>query len=171
MKLIRLLIISVVLLFVVVTGMSLLIPSNVRISRATNMSVTTDSVRPFIANIHRWPEWNPFFQSTAGTGVIDYDSAGAPSGMDVDGMQIRWLEKKDEELIASMDKAGFKTVVSGWKFITHPGTDSTTLQWYMDFKLKWYPWEKFSSLLFEKNYGIRMEQGLNNLKILTTGNR
>ena len=171
MKLVRLLVISVVLLIVVVTGMSLLIPSNVRISRATNMSIPSDSVRSFIADIHRWPEWNPFFQSAAGTGVIHYDSAGAPSGMDLDGMQIRWLVKKADEMSASMTKPGFKTVVTGWNFITHPGTDSTTLQWYLDFKLKWYPWEKFSSLLFEKNYGIRMEQGLNNLKILTTGNR
>jgi hypothetical protein len=34
----------------------------------------------------------------------------------------------------------------------------------MDFKLRWYPWEKFSSLLLEKRYGPVMEQGLAKLK-------
>jgi hypothetical protein len=34
----------------------------------------------------------------------------------------------------------------------------------MQFKLRWYPWEKFASLLFEKQYGTQMEAGLNKLK-------
>jgi hypothetical protein len=36
----------------------------------------------------------------------------------------------------------------------------------MDFHLRWYPWEKFASLLLEKSYGPRMEQGLATLKRL-----
>ena len=54
--------------------------------------------------------------------------------------------------------------MNGWKFISHAGSDSATLQWYIDFNLRWYPWEKFASLLFEKSYGAQMEQGLSNLK-------
>jgi len=34
----------------------------------------------------------------------------------------------------------------------------------MDFHLKWYPWEKFSSMLLENRYGPMMEQGLAKLK-------
>ena len=65
-----------------------------------------------------------------------------------------------------MQKKGFRPIVTGWNAITHQSTDSTTVQWYIDFQLRWYPWEKFSSLLFEKNYGVRMEEGLSNLKKL-----
>jgi hypothetical protein len=36
----------------------------------------------------------------------------------------------------------------------------------MDFRLRWYPWEKFSSLLLEKRYGPMLENGLDNLKKL-----
>jgi hypothetical protein len=41
----------------------------------------------------------------------------------------------------------------------------------MDFRLSWYPWEKFSSLFYEKTYGAMMERGLNDLKkrLETTG--
>jgi hypothetical protein len=41
----------------------------------------------------------------------------------------------------------------------------------MDFRLRWYPWEKFSSLLFEKSYGLTMEKGLNNIKKLSEADR
>jgi hypothetical protein len=34
----------------------------------------------------------------------------------------------------------------------------------MDFRLSWYPWEKFSSLFYEKTYGTMMETGLLNFK-------
>jgi hypothetical protein len=40
----------------------------------------------------------------------------------------------------------------------------------MDFRLRWYPWEKFSSLLFEKQYGTQMEAGLESLKQLAEDN-
>jgi hypothetical protein len=41
---------------------------------------------------------------------------------------------------------------------------SATLQWRINFHLSWYPWEKMSSLFYEKNYGLMMEQGLLNIK-------
>ncbi|HVE60520.1 MAG TPA: hypothetical protein VNA26_01785 [Chitinophagaceae bacterium] len=37
----------------------------------------------------------------------------------------------------------------------------------MDFHLKWYPWQKFSSLLYEERYGTMMQNGLTNLKEIT----
>ncbi len=42
----------------------------------------------------------------------------------------------------------------------------TVVQWYFDFKLNWYPWEKFGSITFDKQVGPVMEQSLNNLKKL-----
>jgi hypothetical protein len=58
-----------------------------------------------------------------------------------------------------------KPVINGWK-IYHTAPDSLTLQWYMDFHLRWYPWEKLGSLFYENTYGVMMEQGLTNLKRL-----
>ncbi len=84
---------------------------------------------------------------------------------------MQWKEKKADERIAVMQKKNGKPMISGWKCIQQPGADSTTLQWYMDFKLRWYPWEKFSSLVFDKSYGGRMEQGLNNIKKIVEADR
>lgn len=172
MRILRLLIISAVLLFLIVTGMSLLIPFDVRISRATNMKASPAAVWTYVDDMRQWKEWNPFFSGPVDSQVVYTDTAGGkPAGLNVTGTSVRWMEKKNDERIASMNKKGFKPVLTGWHIITHPATDSTTVQWYMDFKLRWYPWEKFSSLLFEKNYGTRMEQGLNNLKKLAESNR
>lgn len=55
---------------------------------------------------------------------------------------------------------------SGWNIFPGSVPNTITVQWYRDFHLRWYPWEKFSSLLLEKRYGPPMEQGLGNLKRL-----
>ena len=172
MQIFRLFFISAVLLFLVVTAISLLIPSRVRISRATNVNAAPTAIWRQVDDIYHWQEWNPFFSGTI-AGKINYNDTvgGKPVGMEINGTTISWKEKNAAERIVTMDKKGFKQFVSGWNCITHPGSDSTTVQWYLDFQLRWYPWEKFSSLLFEKSYGVQLEQGLNNLKKLAEANR
>jgi hypothetical protein len=46
----------------------------------------------------------------------------------------------------------------------------TVVQWYFDFHLHWYPWEKFSSLLLESQVGAPMERSLDKLKKLAERN-
>jgi hypothetical protein len=40
----------------------------------------------------------------------------------------------------------------------------TIVQWYFDFHQPWYPWEKFASINFDKQWGPVMEKSLDNLK-------
>jgi hypothetical protein len=53
---------------------------------------------------------------------------------------------------------------TGWNIIEGRDPATITVQWYTDFHLRWYPWEKFSSLLLEKTYGPPMEKGLSQLR-------
>jgi len=69
--------------------------------------------------------------------------------------------------VMRLQQLGKPEVINGWKIYRYSNMDSLTLQWYMDFHLKWYPWKKFGSLFFENTYGVMMEQGLNNVKTLT----
>lgn len=165
MRFIKLLLISGVLLFILITAISLLIPFDVRISRATNIHAPAGEIWQQVDDMKKWKEWNPFF-SNLPAGAIRFSdtSAGNTTTMEVRGTTVRWKEKKRDERIAVMQKGNGKPMINGWKCIQHPGSDSTTLQWYMDFKLRWYPWEKFSSLIFDKSYGPKMEQGLDNIK-------
>ena len=100
------------------------------------------------------------------SGLIIYKE-GKPEAIKPDpGGTIQWRKKAvtDSSVVYYLAGAGSKKVDNGWNLVREQG--SLTVQWYMDFKLRWYPWEKFSSLLFEKQYGTQMEIGLAKLKRL-----
>jgi hypothetical protein len=129
----------------------LLIPSHVRISKATNIHAPEDSIFALISDTSRWKEWHPAF--------MQKDSAPKfPS------INIVQRNQNNSEIVMHLQQAGKPEVINGWKIYEHPQVDSLTLQWYMDFHLKWYPWQKFGSLFYENTYGVMMEKGLDNIK-------
>lgn len=168
MKIFRLLFFSALFLFLLVTGISLFIPSNIRISKAVNIAAKAGTVFTQVNEPGNWKNWFPGLESSK----LFYEEGVVKGVMigDTSGQYIRIMEKKKDEVVTEL-RSGSKKITSGWKLISSAQSDSTTLQWYMDFKLRWYPWEKFSSLLFEKSYGLKMEQGLNNLKKLVEADR
>ncbi|MEP7374214.1 MAG: SRPBCC family protein [Chitinophagaceae bacterium] len=168
MKIFRLLFFSLLFLFLLVTGISLFIPSHIRISKAVNIAAIADTVLSQISEPVKWKNWFPGLESSK----LFFD-AGIIKGVIIDdssGQFIKIIETKKDEIITEL-RSGSKKIVSGWKIIGYDRSGATTLQWYMDFQLRWYPWEKFSSLLFEKSYGLKMEQGLNNLKKIVEADR
>lgn len=151
MKLIKLAFISVFLLFLVVTAISLLFPSHVRISKAINIHSNEHSIFALISDTTKWKQWHPAF-------ILNDSAIAFPA------IHIVRKSVSDSEIVMHLQQAGKPEVVNGWKLYQYSHTDSLTLQWYMDFHLKWYPWQKFGSLLYEKTYGAMMEKGLENLK-------
>lgn len=148
MRIIKLGIISLVIIFIIITLISLLFPSQIRISRATNLPNQRDSI---FSLLRQEATWHPAY----------FDSASA-SGMAK--MKKAVVEQTDSTFVYTLQQAGRKKVNNGWQLYGTPSSDSLTLQWYMDFQLSWYPWEKFSSLFYEATYGRMMETGLLNLK-------
>ena len=63
MKIIRFLLINIILLFLIVTGISLFIPSHVRISRAVNVASSVDSVLQQVDDLNKWKSWYPGFDT------------------------------------------------------------------------------------------------------------
>ncbi|MGE5518784.1 MAG: hypothetical protein ACM3VS_02575 [Candidatus Dadabacteria bacterium] len=151
MKIIKLAFISIFVVFVIITAISLMFPSNVRISKATNLPNHKDSVFALVKNHANWEKWNPVYQDSALKQQWEH-------------LQITSIANTDSNYVLQLQQEGRKPVISGWQIYHYPSSDSLTLQWYMDFKLSWYPWEKFSSMLYEKTYGRMMEQGLTNIK-------
>jgi hypothetical protein len=146
-KIIKLALISFVLIFGLLTAISLLIPSRVRISKAIDLHAPIDSVRTLITDTTQWKTWHPAYsggrqqQATIGFNTIT-----------------------DSLITATISSPGKNSLLNGWQFYSHQERESYTLQWYIDFKLRWYPWEKFGSLFYEATYGKMIEQGLSNIK-------
>jgi hypothetical protein len=148
MRIIKLGIISFVIIFGIITLISLLFPSHIRLSKATNVPNKRDSIFALLKNEKAW---HPVYSDSA-------------SSVQMNQIQRTTVEQTDSTLIIQLQQPGRKPVINGWQIYGTPASDSLTIQWYMDFQLSWYPWEKFSSLFYERTYGAMMEQGLSNLK-------
>ena len=148
MRIIKLGLISFIIIFIVVFLISLLIPSQIRISKATNLPNERDSI---FGLLKKEELWHPTY----------FDSV---SSFRMTQLQKTIVEETDSTLVYKLQQAGKNTVVNGYQLYGANDADSLTLQWYMDFKLSWYPWEKFSTLFYEKTYGAMMEKGLANFR-------
>lgn len=140
MKYLKLGLISAVIFGLILFLMSLLIPSTVRISRAINIHAQRAVVYPLIADIDRWREWNE---------------------MNLDSIQVSVLSDSNYHFETAWEYGG-RAIHSG--FWLEESANITVVQWYFDIALKWYPWEKFGSIIFDKQFGPLMEQSLHNLQ-------
>jgi len=161
MKYVKLLLISVVVFFLIVTGFSLFIPSHVRISRATNIAPDGDSVLQRICDLDKWKTWHPQLATVALKDAVYANDRVIKAT--ANGTRLSVLKCSGAEVTVQMQK-GNQPINNNWILIKHGTTDSLTLQNFIEFDFKWYPWEKFSSLMLEGSYGPVMEQGLANLK-------
>lgn len=152
MRLIKLALISFIFLFGMITVFSLFIPSQIRISRAIDIHAHADSILPLVADKNNWPDWHPAYQQANDTAQAQWVKATA----------WKKLVHSDSLVVIELHPSGKKPIINGWRLYSF--NNSYTLQWYMDFRFSWYPWQKFSSLFYEGTYGKMMEKGLNNLK-------
>jgi len=149
MRFAKLLLLSFVILFAIATAVSALIPSRVRISRAVNLG-KDQSVFALVRDTNRWKQWNPVFMND--------------SFIRANPISIRPVQDSDTLITMELQQGQRQPILSGWELHRYPSTDTVTLQWYLDFRLKWYPWQKIGSLFYEGTYGSMLETGLANLK-------
>ena len=161
MKYFKFLLLCISALFIVMLGLSLLIPAHLKISRAINLGADQDSVLNHINDLSQWRRWYPGLEN------VELDNKKIANGKVVAataaGISLKILQSNDSLVAAQIQKSA-KPVNIFCNLIRYNNSDSLTLQSYMEFDLKWYPWEKLSGLLFDKTYGPVMEQGLKNLK-------
>ena len=170
MRVIKLAVLSFIFLFLLVTTISLFIPSHIRISRATDINSTKQDVMNLISDPLKWKEWYP------GADSLDILYVeGKPKGILLDSNSLSGLSifsiNDSVVTVGEVGKAGIQRMEMGWKVLSGKSENNVVAQWYMDFKLRWYPWEKFKSLFFENIYGAHLERGLANLKELSEGRR
>jgi Polyketide cyclase / dehydrase and lipid transport len=160
MRILRFALLSFVLLFLLITGISLFFPSHVRISRAVDIHAPASLIHAQLSQPDQWRNWFPGIDTLEL--VIDEGKEigiRTPNGnalllKDVESLQVTATGKLGAAIQSSM----------GWNIMGDAAASHRTVQWYMDFEFDWYPWEKFASLLLEPRYGPLMERGLQQLK-------
>ena len=83
--------------------------------------------------------------------------------MKADQLSIIITDSKPDSVKTNWDQLNAKRFDGGFNFY-QLRPDSLTVQFYFDFHFKWYPWEKFTSLLYESQLGPVMEESLTDLK-------
>lgn len=166
MRLIKLAILSFIFLFLLVTIISLFIPGQIRISKAINIAAGDSTTFKNVDDLQKWKLWHPALKD-----LPENEIRSSSDRLLVKNTMISVVQRKADELVTEMSTQKGRPIESSLRLIHHPNRDSATLQWYMQFKLRWYPWEKFKSLFYENIYGVQMEQGLANLKEISLARR
>ncbi len=155
MRFIKLLIISVVVLFLILTAFSSLLPSTVRISRAIDISDSPGHVLLKIKNMKEWVNWNEYIKSLP---VKDL----AADSIHSNELSVSLISFSDSSVATNWRQQNRKSFPCIFNLISNKSI--TTVQWYFEFSIKWYPWEKFGSIIYDKELGPQMEKSLLNLK-------
>ncbi len=164
MRVFKLVFISAVALFAVLLLISLLLPSHVRISRATDIGVPAEKLRPLVTDIKRWEVWNEYIKA--------YHNRIAETDMlKADEIAIFITGNKKNLVTANWQPPSGNRFGSGFAIIDNAGKNSCTVQWYFDFNIKWYPWQKFQSIVYDQQLGPVMEKSLANLKRIAENSR
>ena len=159
MRLIKLVLISAIVLFALITALSLLLPSHVRVSRAINISGSREMIHPYLGDLREWKKWNRFVQQADSIKTIETISNDL---VEAEKIQIRLIRKAADTIETNWMQPGGKTSIGGFALL--PGEHFTVVQWYFDFHLDWYPWQKFQSIIYDKQLGQPMEISLQQLK-------
>lgn len=157
MKFIKLAFISIIILFCIATAIGLLFPSMVIVSRAIDINAPKDSIQKYTGDINNWHKWIHGMNNK----TVDVVSATKAN------LGGTWV---------TIDSLVNNTIYSSWRgkngtnqqsilrIIQHENSGKAVVQWEFAQKVKWYPWERLSSMLNDKITGSMLEKNLNNLK-------
>jgi hypothetical protein len=162
MKIFKLAVISIIILFLVILCFSLLIPSHIRISRAINITGKRETVYHHIVNLQSWKQWNELLNKPELANKVYSDSNFVS-----DKLQVHILNSSLDSVITGWTQENGRVIHSGFAMI--PSGDSTIVQWFFDFYPRWYPWEKLSTIVLDNQLGPAMEKSLGKLKIEMEG--
>ena len=156
-------------LFIVITLLSLLIPSKVKTSRVVIINNTTaDKIYQQTANLNNWKKWHPVFKP----GVTVINIVDSSIGKNA-ACNIVYNNKTTYLVITSADTASIKfnlqsnsakDIENDLVIIPLPQQHSVQVEWRVLNNLHWYPWEKFYAIFLDKITGPGYEDALNGLK-------
>ena len=157
MRFIKLGLISVVVLFFIATCIGLLMPANVVVSRAVDITAPKDSVFSLMKDIRQWKSWVAGMnnEGVVITSSTEADLAGTKVKIVATNnytVQSNWIGKRgtvQESVMRVIQDSTSPALVAQWQFTEH---------------LKWYPWQRLGSMMNEAVMGTQLENNLASLK-------
>ncbi|MBC7867303.1 MAG: SRPBCC family protein, partial [Gloeobacteraceae cyanobacterium ES-bin-316] len=159
---------AIIGLFVMITLVSLLMPSRVVTSNSIVIKSSSQKIALALRDFNDWKKWHPVFVNESSNVVLSNPAAGvnatAAWGTDKEKNKLT-IKKISADLIQfSFSRPGENPVENS--IVLFPIKDSPDVQveWTALTTLKWYPWEKFGGIFLAQITGPGYEAALNNLK-------
>lgn len=163
MRLLKQIVFSFIVFSLIILFISLVLPSRIRVSKSILTPISKEHVMRSLLNVSDWKNWNPILQDSS----IAYEIF-SPT-------EVRWktengisnsiaLKQYAPDSVLTFIVSDNKQVFSsGFTVVSNKqDTSLTKVEWWIDEKIKWYPWEKFYGLFSESFRETYME---NNLKL------
>lgn len=162
MKLLKLALFSILSLFVLITCIGLLFPSQVTVIRSVSITAPRDSIYLYLHNIDRWPQW--LFDSTHQMEMKSLQHSGKGAAVRVGHSDITITHDSAYYIESTWHTRKRNDQICGWHLTKDQHNPGTVLQWSYSQHLDWYPWERVGAVLNEKILGPSMDSSLARLK-------
>jgi hypothetical protein len=172
MRLIKFAFLGLVVLFLVLTALSLLFPSTIRIGRSVNVAVSRrQEVYAAVSDFGTWKKWNDFVYQSSMTNIrLSFPSGGAGAYLRSDQLRIEETQADTAGVLMNWDMVNGKQFAGGFQFLSE-NPDSVTVRWWFEFHFRWYPWEKLGIFVYDRKLGPVMEESLGALQRFVENSR
>jgi len=153
--------------FILITLISLLIPSTVVTVKAVSIHAGQDKIAAAIKDLAEWKKWNPVFQQGNGITISDPSygiNAKASWSQNAKQNDITITRVSPEGIQFNVSRQGENPVDTYLSVLPMQEPNTYQVEWKAVTKLKWYPWEKFGGIFVSEMTGPGYEDALNSLK-------
>jgi hypothetical protein len=154
--------------FILITLISLLIPSQVMTTKSVTIHSPKEKIGSAIKDLQMWRYWHPVFKADSAAMFISSPSnvAGAYADWEQSGKKNRMTitEVFAEGIKINLERPGEKAVENSLLVLPMEEAGTFHVEWRSLTKLKWYPWEKFAGIFVSDMTGPGYEAALNELK-------
>ena len=164
-KLLKLGLISWVVLFIVVTGIGLLFPGYIRVSRTVNVNAAADSVRLYVNDLSKLKLWIEGGDSAVFV-VLSRETKGAGAKIKMGSYEVSLISSTKDSVNAYWKGDHSNPMTSTFLILADTTKHASVVSWTFTQHIPWYPWERLSSMMNDKILGTPMDLSLSNLKKL-----
>lgn len=155
-------------LFIMITLVSLLIPSTVVVTKGVEVHADRKMVFNELTDLRNWKHWHPVFHADSSglhystdpmhiNSYCSWNSSGRSNKLVITAIT-------DDALTIVLQRQGEHEVINTITILPLAGSNNMQVEWRAVTHLKWYPWEKFYGIFIEKVTGQGYESALNGLK-------
>lgn len=173
MRILKILLKSLLGLFVILVIISIFLPSSTAVSRSIRIAEQPEKVFPYVNDFRQFNRWSPWANIDPDT---RYEFSGPDTGV---GARLEWssedpsVGKGSQEIIESVapSKVATRLEFDGQgdavaNYLLAPNDGGTEVTWLFDVDWGYNPLGRYMGLMMDKMVGASYEDGLQKLKLL-----